>query len=199
MKVSKIEIKLQVPFVVLAQYEHCTAAVTHLKYYCVLWTRTTVLFPLMWLDSWCYETQTCHKGRTFEKKNLNVQISKLEKVVDFERWYLKNLPIMAIKSEECEKTHVKKHRKYQLGITKIFTKKLRLTWKDQHGIHLKFNYPVKEGAPRWKCIRIKWINLKVSPCSTQKCFNLILTWLKLECCKWRRISWMRNPRSSRIN
>jgi len=37
MIVSKIEIKLQFPYVVQAQYEHHTAADAHLQYYCVQW------------------------------------------------------------------------------------------------------------------------------------------------------------------
>ena len=59
---SKIEIKLQFPYVVQAQYEHRTAADTQLHYHCAYEQR--FLLPLMWLNCLCHNlmTPTGHEG-----------------------------------------------------------------------------------------------------------------------------------------
>ena len=56
---SKIEIKLQFPYVVQGQYEHRTAADTHLQYHCAR-LRSRLMLPLMCMGLWEHSNVIIH-------------------------------------------------------------------------------------------------------------------------------------------
>ena len=114
---GKIEKKLQFPYAVQAQYEHCTAADTHLQYHCAI--RTRVKLPFMCLNCLCHKLKDTNMSQGRDWKDIFIQNKAVLHNLSEHRyrlyWYLSQ----ELKKQQ-NKTNTSELKKFEISFLIIF-------------------------------------------------------------------------------